>query len=127
MPTTALKKLFENEADELSHKAFARIGRFLEDQHLPASPENYTLAYRYVTEPQSPFAKAVKAWVADGVRLTQCDIEALSAAHSFQPAEACDPTAIKTEVKKSTLRRLERIRRVSAAVTREIEAVRSGL
>lgn len=54
---------------------------FLVDQHLPPVPENYTLAYIALTDPESPIGQMVKAFTADGFRLRQNDADEIIRLH----------------------------------------------
>ena len=124
MPGLAQKMPRETDAHEESRRLHAKIGRFLADQHLPANPANYALGFRYYADPQSSLAKAIRARIADGVRLTQCDIDALGVQHSALPINRAPNASL---VKQSTIRRLERLKRVTLAVLREIDTIRGEL
>ncbi len=61
---------------------FQRIGSFLSDHGLPPSPANYALAHQLFANEDAPAARAVKAVIADGVRLTQRDADEIINAHA---------------------------------------------
>jgi len=56
---------------------FDRIGRFLEDQALDATPANYTLAHATLSDPDGPLARMVAQLTEGGVRLNRREIEEL--------------------------------------------------
>jgi diguanylate cyclase len=59
---------------------FQRIGEFLFAQHMEPNPANFALAHAVLTDPESEVARQIAAWVDDGVRLTQRDIDELGLA-----------------------------------------------
>lgn len=64
------------EADTAS--LFDRIGAFLGDHRLDATPANYAFAYHLISEPRSPVARAVEALTDGGARLTQPEVDAMN-------------------------------------------------
>ena len=114
----------ESESDYESRRILERVGAFLDSQHLPATPANYAFVFRFITEPQSAFAQAVRSRTADGVRLLQSDIELLDEGHSNGQRSVL---AARAPTRQETLRRLDRLQRVAAALTREIDHVQQEL
>lgn len=62
---------------EATRAIFDRIGAFLTENRLGPDPVNYAFAYRVMSDPIGPLAKAVAALTDGGVRLTKRDILAL--------------------------------------------------
>ena len=50
---------------------YTRIGKVLKDHGLWPSPDNFALVHAFVTDEGSPAAQAVRAAIADGIRLSQ--------------------------------------------------------
>jgi diguanylate cyclase len=74
---TAVKSAGKVESGLQPRALFDRIGRFFADHRLLPTPENYAFAYRILTHPESPAARAVAELVDGQVRLTQDDIDAI--------------------------------------------------
>ncbi len=61
--------------DEAHRRTFRAIGEFLALHGLEPTPENYTLVYGLVSDDTTPVARMIVALTADGVRLTQRDVD----------------------------------------------------
>lgn len=70
-----------------SQSLYERIGNFLFDQRLAATPANYAFAYHLLADPDGPLARAVDALTEGGVRLTQRDVESLGVELHPEPAK----------------------------------------
>lgn len=58
-------------------RLFDSIGRFLAEHRLSPDPRHYAFAYRVLSDPDGPLAKAVASLTDGGFRLSARDIEAL--------------------------------------------------
>lgn len=66
----------ENSEREAAHRRrFKAIGDFLALHGLEPTPENYTLVHGLVSDDTTPVARMILALTADGVRLTQRDVD----------------------------------------------------
>ena len=61
--------------DEAHQRTFRAIGDFLALHGLEPTPENYALVYGLVSDDTTPVARMILALTADGVRLTQRDVD----------------------------------------------------
>lgn len=85
------------EAESVS--LFDRIGAFLRDHRLDATPANYAFAHHLITEPKSPTARAVEALTGGGVRLTQRDVNGMLAAERSDSAKKADGLVAQTQMR----------------------------
>lgn len=74
--------------DADNRQVFRQIGEFLVAHHLYPAPSNYALVYEIVTDPDGPAARAVKALIADGLRLSQEDADRIRADCGIEGAGA---------------------------------------
>ena len=64
-----------SERDAAHRRTFKAIGDFLALHGLEPSPANYALVYALVSDDTTPVARMILALTADGVRLTQRDVD----------------------------------------------------
>ncbi|HEY0326914.1 MAG TPA: GGDEF domain-containing protein [Allosphingosinicella sp.] len=65
----------QSQRETAHRKMFKAIGDFLALHGLEPTPENYTLVYGLVSDDTTPVARMILALTADGVRLTQRDVD----------------------------------------------------
>jgi diguanylate cyclase len=64
-----------NQRDAAHRRTFKAIGEFLAIHGLEPTPENYALVYGLVSDDTTPVARMILALTADGLRLTQRDVD----------------------------------------------------
>jgi diguanylate cyclase len=70
---------------------------FLARQKLEPTPQNYSLAYLVIAEPESPIGLAVTAITDGGVRILQDEVDALAASHRIESRQSDDAASCDAE------------------------------
>lgn len=98
---------------------------FLTRQCLPPTPQNYTLAYIAITEPQSEIGRAVNAITDGGVRIRQGEADKIVGLYTGTPAEADPHKAERDALRHQTIKLGEMASSAAAATgefTRDLSA-----
>lgn len=111
--------------DTDNRKIFGSIGQFLDDHRLFPAPGNYAFAYQVITQPDSAVAKAVKQFVADGLRLAQDDVDRLCA--QFGIAVGAEPSGPSPESLSRARRQIDDFTAIVESVQQETKAYGADL